>query len=96
MEICFLDWHVTPFRADRFLDLWEPAAAKAMAYGATSWSLSRSTEDPLLIRQQSVWRDRESFEAYWYSEDLARHRAEVIDLYNKPLVPVWHQLLGAG
>ena len=28
-EVCTLDWHITPFRADRFLDLWEPMAAKA-------------------------------------------------------------------
>lgn len=95
MEICYLDWHVTPFRADRFLDLWEPAAAKVMAYGATGWSLSRSTEDPQLIRQQSTWKRREDFEAYWFSEDLGRHRAEIINLYDKPILPVWFQHLAA-
>ena len=93
MEICYLDWRVTPFRADRFLDIWEPVAAKAMAYGAESWSLTRSTEDPLHIRQGSTWQRREDFDRYWFSDELARYRSEVIDLYDKPLLPVWHQFL---
>ena len=29
-----LDWHIAPFRADRWLDLWEPAAARMPAFGA--------------------------------------------------------------
>ncbi len=95
MEICYLDWHVTPFRADRFLDTWEPAAAKVMAYGADSWSITRSTEDPLLIRQRSTWSRREDFEAYWYSEEISRVRAEIINMYDKPLLPVWHQLIAS-
>ena len=57
-EVCTLDWHITPLRADRFLDLWEPAAAKAPAYGAKSWSLIRSTDDPLAFRQTMVWESR--------------------------------------
>ena len=27
-EVCTLDWHIAPLRADRWLDVWEPAAAK--------------------------------------------------------------------
>ena len=50
-EVCTLDWHIVPFRSDRFLDLWEPMAAKAPAYGAKSWSLIRSTDDPQAFRQ---------------------------------------------
>ncbi|HZJ29864.1 MAG TPA: hypothetical protein VFD37_07740, partial [Solirubrobacterales bacterium] len=95
-EICYLDWRVTPFRADRFLDIWQPAAAKAMAYGAQRWALTRSTEDPLLIRQESAWKSRADFESYWYSEEISRVRTEIIDLYGKPILPVWHQLLATG
>ena len=53
-EVCTLDWHITPFRADRFLDLWEPIAAKAPAYGAKSWSLIRSIDDPQSFRQTMI------------------------------------------
>jgi quinol monooxygenase YgiN len=94
-EVCVLDWHVAPFRADRFLDLWEPAAAKMPAYGAKSWSLTRSTDDPLAIRQSSVWESRADFERYWFSEEIAAARAVVIDLYDLPLLPSWHELLVA-
>ena len=57
-EVCTLDWHIAPFRADRWLDLWEPAAAKMPAYGASSWSLTRSIDDPLAFRQESIWESR--------------------------------------
>ena len=53
-EVNRLDWHIPPFRADRFLDLWEPAAAKMPAYGAKSWSLTRSIDDPLKFQQTSI------------------------------------------
>ena len=92
-EVCVLDWHIAPFRADRFLDLWEPAAARMPAYGAKSWTLTRSTDDPLAIRQSSVWESRADFERYWFSEEIEKARAAVIDLYDLPLLPTWHTLL---
>ena len=79
-EVCTLDWHIAPFRADRWLDLWEPAAAKMPAYGASSWSLTRSIDDPLAFRQTSIWESRADFERYWYSEEIEAARASIIDL----------------
>ena len=92
-EVCTLDWHIAPFRADRWLDLWEPAAARMPAFGAKSWSLIRSTDDPLAFRQTSVWENRADFERYWFSDEIEKARAAVIDLYNIPLLPVWHTLI---
>lgn len=94
-EVCVLDWHIAPFRADRFLDAWEPVAARMPAYGAKSWSLTRAVDDPLSIRQSSVWESRSDFERYWFSEELAQARAAVINLYDLPLLPTWHTLLAA-
>ena len=94
-EVCTLDWHVTPFRADRFLDLWEAAAAKAPAYGAKTWSLIRSTDDPLAFRHTMVWESRADFERYWYSDEIAQARAAIIDLYDIPLLPAWHTLVAS-
>lgn len=94
-EVCTLDWHISPFRADRFLDLWEPAAAKAPAYGAKSWSLIRSTDDPLAFRQTMVWEQRSDFERYWYADEIAQARTAIIDLYDIPLLPAWHTLVAA-
>ena len=84
-----LSWHVTPFRAQRWIDLWEPAAAKAPEYGALDWRIYRSTEDPLLFRQVITWNDKADFENYWFSEEVSTIREQVIDLYDKPLLPVW-------
>jgi quinol monooxygenase YgiN len=94
-EVCVLDWHIAPFRADRFLDVWEPAAARMPAYGAKSWSLTRAVDDPLSIRQSSVWESRADFERYWFSEEIEQAREAVIDLYDLPLLPSWHMLLAA-
>ena len=47
LHVCRLDWHVAPFRGDRWLDAWEPAAALCTAYGAKSWSLTRAVEERL-------------------------------------------------
>jgi hypothetical protein len=94
-EVCTLDWHIVPFRSDRFLDLWEPVAAKAPAYGAKSWSLIRSIDDPQAFRQTMVWESRADFERYWYAEEIAQARTAIIDVYDIPLLPAWHTLVAA-
>jgi hypothetical protein len=94
-ELCVLDWHIAPFRADRWLDLWEPAAARMPSFGAKSWSLTRSIDDPLAFRQSSLWEHRSEFERYWFSEEIEKARAAVIDLYDLPLLPTWHTLIAA-
>ena len=94
-EVCTLDWHVAPLRADRFLDRWEPAAAKMPAYGAKSWSLIRAIDDPLAFRQTSHWERRSDFERYWFSEEIELARESIIDLYDIPLIPAWHILVAA-
>lgn len=95
MEVCTLDWHIAPLRGDRWLDLWEPAAAKMPAYGAKSWSLIRSTDDPLHFVQTSYWEQRSDFERYWFSDEIGAARTTIIDLYDIPLLPEWHTLIAA-
>ncbi len=93
LEICFIEWHVNPFRAERWYEIWEPAASRAMAFGAKSWSLTRDTEDPLHFRQASIWADRSDFERYWYSDEVAASREQALSYYDKPVLPVWHALI---
>ena len=95
-EVCTLDWHIAPFRADRWLDLWEPAAAKMPAYGARSWSLTRSIDDPLAFRQDSIWDSRTDFERYWYSEEIEAARASIIDMHDLPILPAWSTVVSRG
>jgi hypothetical protein len=95
-EVCVLDWHIAPFRADRWLDTWETAAARMPAFGAKSWSLTRSIDDPLSFQQTSVWESRADFERYWYSEEIAAVRVQCAGFYQVPLLPKFHTIVGAG
>ena len=94
-DVAVIDWHIHPFRADRWLQAWRPAAARALAFGATSWALTRSVDDLLHFRQTSVWEDREDFERYWASDEVSAVREQIINLYNKPLAYSWHTLLAS-
>lgn len=89
-EVNVIDWHVHPFRADRWFAAWMPALERAEAYGATSTSLTRSEDDPLHFRQTTVWESREDFDRFWSSDEASRARAEALNYYNKPLLPGWH------
>ncbi len=92
-EVNVIDWHVNPFRADRWYAAWLPALKRAGAFGATSYSLTRAEDDHLHFRQTTVWNDRADFERYWSSDEVSRARENAFDYYNKPLLPSWHMLL---
>lgn len=94
-EVCCLNWHIVPFRTDRWYEAWAPAAARCLSYGASSWSLTRSIADPLAFRQSMIFEKRSDFERYWYSDEISRARESIIDLFDKPLLPDWHQLLAS-
>lgn len=93
LNLCYIDWHVTPFRADRWYEIWEPGAARALAFGAKGWSLSRSIEDPQLFRQSSLWDDKADFDRYWGSDEVIALREQALNYYAKPVLPVWHKLI---
>lgn len=94
-EICTLDWHIAPLRADRWLDVWEPVAAKCTAFGARSWSLIRSVDDPLKFQQTMLWDNRADFERYWYSDEVRHAREQTVAYYDILLLPEWHTVLGS-
>jgi hypothetical protein len=89
-------WHATPFRGDKFEDAWRPVAASVLDYGASWWAFWRSKDDPLDFTQIAVFPDKKTWDRYWYSEDLAEARAESSGLYEVPILPVWHRVVGAG
>lgn len=89
-------WIANPFRAEKFEQAWLPAAEAALDYGATSWALVRSREDQQLFTQYATFPDKLSFERYWYSEELAEARAEASGLFQVPVLPVWHTVVGSG
>ena len=91
-QVNYIDWRVHPFRAERWLEIWEPALDRALAFGAHTCFLSRSVEDPLHYRQVSVWERPDDFERYWASDEITALREAALNYYNKPLAPNWHSL----
>ena len=96
LEVSVIDWRVHPMREQRWYTVWEPTAERALAFGARSYSLTRSEDDPLHFRQTSVWERREDFDRYWASDEVAAAREETMSLFNKPLLPSWHTYLAGS
>jgi hypothetical protein len=93
MHVNYIEWHITPFRADRWFEIWAPALDRALAFGAKASYLTRDVEDPLHFRQVSVWEDTADFDRYWASDDIAALRQAAFSYFNKPLYPLWHSLV---
>jgi hypothetical protein len=91
-DVNYIDWHVHPFRSERWLEIWRPALDRALSYGARACYLTRDVDDPLHFRQVSVWDDHTDFERYWYSDDVSALREAALNYYNKPLALVWHTI----
>lgn len=90
----YIDWHTTPFRAERWFDIWRPALDRARAFGASASYITRNIDDPLHFRQVSVWEDKADFERYWASDEIAALREAGMSYYAKPLLPNWHTVAG--
>lgn len=95
-EVNVIDWHVHPFRAERWYAAWMPAFERAGAFGATSSSMTRAEDDPLHFRQTTVWESRDDFDRYWSSDAVASARQEALNYYNKPVLPTWHVPCATG
>jgi hypothetical protein len=89
-------WHANPFRGDKFAALWAPAAEAALDYGASYWAFLRSKEGGLDFRQHAIFESKGDFERYWYSEEIAQARVEGSGLYQVPLLPEFHEIVGSG
>jgi hypothetical protein len=89
-------WVANPFRGDRFEELWLPAAAAALRYGASEWSFYRSLDDPLSFHQTAVFETKLGWERYWYSEEISEARASASGLFQVPLLPLFWRVTGTG
>ena len=95
-SVVMILWHANPFRGDKFEDAWRPVAAAALDYGASWWAFYRSKDDPLDFTQVVIVPNKETWERYWFSEQLAEARAECSGLFQVPVTPIWHRVVGTG
>ena len=63
-EAVQLDWVLTPFRAQRFYDLYYPAISRPLAYGASGYLFYRSEDDSDHFVHMSFWSDRADFDRW--------------------------------
>ena len=89
-------WIANPMRGDKFEAVWLPVAEAALDYGATYWAFLRSQEGQLDFFQHAIFPTKLDFERYWYSEEVAEARVQAQGLYQVPVLPVFHEIVGAG
>jgi hypothetical protein len=89
-------WVANPLRGDKFEQAWLPAAEAVLDYGATHWAFYRAKDGLLDFIQHAVVPDKESWERYWYSDEIGAARGEAGGLYQVPLQPTFHYIVGSG
>jgi quinol monooxygenase YgiN len=90
MDAVQIDWQSTPFRAERFLELYSPAVPRVMAYGAKGYLFYRSEDDPQHFVHISLWEDHDDFDRYWFSREMQKVRESVAGLHGQPVLPHWN------
>jgi len=96
MDVMEIDFQTTPFRAEKFIAVYAPAAARVLAYGASSYLLYRSEDDPDHFVHLSFWDDRADFERYWFSSEIQEVRRKLSGYYEQPVLPHWGIQYGRG
>jgi quinol monooxygenase YgiN len=96
MEVMTIEFQATPFRAERFRELYEPAVSRVLAYGAGGYLFYRSEDDPDHFVHISFWDDRGDFERYWFSPEVQEVRRNTSGYHEQPVLPHWGAIYGRG
>jgi quinol monooxygenase YgiN len=91
-----VDFHATPLRGKKFLELYQPAISRVLAYGAKGYLFYHAEEDPDHYIHISFWEDRGGFDRYWYSREMQEIREKVAGLHGQPVLPHWGLVLEQG
>jgi hypothetical protein len=90
-----VNWRVNPFREEQFKVLWTPAVEAALDYGAHSYALYQSKDDPLRFKQVSYFDTKTDWERYWFSEEISDARTQISGLHQVPLTFDWYKIVTA-
>jgi len=94
--LCVVPWAINPFRGDKFEQIWTPAAEAVLDFGATGWALFRSQEGQLDFTQHAYFPTKAGWDQYWYSDEIAEAKVAVQGMYQVPLLPTFHTVVGMG
>ncbi|MEA2332055.1 MAG: hypothetical protein QOH58_2193 [Thermoleophilaceae bacterium] len=96
MILVQIEWHINPWRGDKFAEGWLPTAEAVLDYGAVSWGFYRAVDGRLDMIQEATFPTKAHFERYWYSETVAEKRVELAGYYQVPLLPTFWEVVGEG
>ena len=91
-----VQWAITPFHSEDFIELWTPYAHAAIDFGASGYALFRSLEDNLIVRQYAYFDDKLDWERYWTSDRLSEARERAMGMFVVPIIYAWHEVVIRG
>lgn len=89
-------WVANPFRGDKFEEAWLPAAEAVLRFGASEWAFFRNKDGLLDFTQWAVFGSKLDFERYWYSDEISTARENASGLFQVPVLPTYHRIVGSG
>jgi quinol monooxygenase YgiN len=92
-ETVQLDFHIVPFRAKRFAEVYRPAVVRALEYGAKGYSFYVHEDDSSHFVHVSYWDERSAFDRYWLSAEMRATKERISGLHDHLLLPHWGAVL---
>jgi hypothetical protein len=91
-----IPWYATGFRGDGFEEALNEAAAVALRYGATSYSVYRSRDDRYRFQQLAAFEDKLDWERYWEGPEMTLFRVKHSSWYQVPVLYGWWDRTAGG
>jgi hypothetical protein len=89
-------WYATGFRSDGFGEALNEAAAVALRYGATSYSVYRSRDDKYKFQQFAAFDSHSDWERYWEGPEMIEFRTRYSSWYQVPVLYGWWDRTAGG
>jgi hypothetical protein len=84
-----IPWYATGFRGDAFEEALNEAAALALRYGASSYSVFRARDDKYRFQQFADFESKSDWERYWEGPEMCFFRAKHSSWYQVPVLYGW-------
>lgn len=89
-------WYATGFRAEGFEQALNEAAAVALRYGASSYTVYRSKDDRYRFQQFAHFEEHIDWERYWDGPEMTDFRVRHSGWYQVPVLYGWWDLTASG
>ena len=96
IEMVQIDYHLTPFRAQRFAALYRPIVPRVARLRGEELLLLPLRGGLDHFVHASLWEDRAGFQRFWMSREMHDMREKVMGLYVQPLLPTWATIVDRG